>query len=417
MSLKKIVLLTLSLIVTTGFSQILKAQSDEQPYDLDFEYTGEVFSNLTGGIDQGVRYMDNIDITLDIDGEQVFGLPGTRVFLYGLGNQGGNLTELVGDVQTVSNIEAQNSWRFYEAWVQYISLESRTSYLVGLYDLNAEFDVNNTGSLFINSSHGIGAAFAYSGRTGPSIFPLTSVAGRLKYSPADDIILKAAVFDGVPSDPGNTRGTKIYFRENDGLLLAGELSLYGDKRDNFDEMNRTEQLRTNLNRTAGEGYKTKLALGGWYYTKDTRTFQNPLEQDNNWGAYLLAETEIFPEWDDRRQGLSGFARFGTANPDVNRFSWYVGSGIVYTGLFKGADEDRTGLAFALPLNSDEFMNAAGTPADIEYLGELNIELTHQKVINDRFKIQLDTQYIIHPNMRESLDNAWAFGLRLIGSLN
>jgi porin len=52
---------------------------------------------------------------------------------------------------------------------------------IGLYDLNSEFDVIEAAALFLNPSHGIGPDFAQSGRNGPSIFPVTSLAIRGEY--------------------------------------------------------------------------------------------------------------------------------------------------------------------------------------------------------------------------------------------
>ena len=101
-------------------------------------------------------------------------------FAYGLANHGGSISELTGDIQSVSNIEAENSWRLYEVWANVPIKTLNGSLLVGLYDLNSEFDVINTGGLFLNSSHGIGPDFSSSGVTGPSIFPYTSLAVRFK---------------------------------------------------------------------------------------------------------------------------------------------------------------------------------------------------------------------------------------------
>ena len=41
-----------------------------------------------------------------------------RVFFYGLGNHGGRPSENVGDLQIVSNIEAPDTWKLYEAWFE-----------------------------------------------------------------------------------------------------------------------------------------------------------------------------------------------------------------------------------------------------------------------------------------------------------
>ena len=77
-----------------------------------FTYTTDVFANVAGGAKQGIRGLDNVDVDLSFDVNDF------TFYIYGLGNQGRSISELTGDIQGVSNIEAENSWRFYEAWVQ-----------------------------------------------------------------------------------------------------------------------------------------------------------------------------------------------------------------------------------------------------------------------------------------------------------
>jgi porin len=146
------------------------AQSGPPSVEVGVTYTGEAVGVPSGGVEQDVVYLDNLDATTTVRSDSLVGWPGLTAFAYGLGNQGGAPSTLVGDAQVTSNIEA---------WLQQ-TLGTRASVLVGLYDLNAEFDVNRTGSLFLNSAHGIGTPFGLSGRNGPSIFPVTSLAVRAR---------------------------------------------------------------------------------------------------------------------------------------------------------------------------------------------------------------------------------------------
>lgn len=134
-------------------------------------YIGDVFSNVRGGLDTGTRYMDNLDVSVGVDLERALNIPGASFYAAGLYNNDNSLSaELVGDAQVVSSIDATNAWRLYEAWVEQKWARGRVSLKAGLYDLNSEFDVNETGGLFVNSSHGMGADLAQTGANGPSIF-------------------------------------------------------------------------------------------------------------------------------------------------------------------------------------------------------------------------------------------------------
>src|SRR5258705_12553083 len=103
---------------------------------------------------------------------------------------------ILGDAQGVSNLEAPTTVRLEEAWLQQNLFANRLSWLVGRFDLNAEFYRLQSGALFINSSLGIGPEFSHSGIAGPSIFPNTTAGTRLEYKPARNVAWRAAALDG-----------------------------------------------------------------------------------------------------------------------------------------------------------------------------------------------------------------------------
>lgn len=351
-----------------------------------FTYTSDVFANVEGGLETGVRYLDNIDVEVSFDVKDF------SFYFYGLGNQGKSLTEIVGDVQKSSNIDTQNSWRLYEAFVQRTLPRIESSLLFGLYDLNSEFDVINTGGLFLNSSHGIGPDFSFSGVTGPSIFPLTSLSARLKINPAKGVSLKIAVLDAVPSDPENTTGTSVFLREKEGALLVSELSFSRFGTD-------SESL---LKRGINENSPFRLVFGGWKYTEEREGWNGKLESDH--GLYAFAEVSM-------ANGLSLFTRAGITNRDISRFNSYVGGGLSYNGLFKGRPDDLVGIAISAPINSDEYVLAEDRNGNDYSKNELTVELTYLLAISGQVSFQFDSQYIQNPNQSPGIDDAFIIGLR------
>ncbi|MCH7623714.1 MAG: hypothetical protein IIB46_06495, partial [Nitrospinae bacterium] len=49
---------------------------EEKGITFEVVYTGEVFSVVSGGIDRKTEYLDNIDVTLTIDVEELWGWEG-----------------------------------------------------------------------------------------------------------------------------------------------------------------------------------------------------------------------------------------------------------------------------------------------------------------------------------------------------
>lgn len=358
---------------------------------LDIAYIGDVLSNTRGGAERGTRYLDNLDVSLDVDGQRLLGVPGLKLFAYAIYNNGHAFSgELTGDAQGVSNIEADRAVRVMEAWADF-TLPSRSSLRVGLYDVNSEFDTTDTGGLFLNSSHGIGPDYAQSGLNGPSIFPTTGLAARLRHEFGNGFAAQALVAEGTPGDPAHPRRTTIRFDRGEGLLLAAEL-----------------QASTDM--------FSKLAVGGWRYTArfddllSTRPDGSALRRRGNQGGYALAESTLLTDAaGDAR--LTGFLRFGIADGSFNAFDQYIGTGVAWTGLLPGRPDDQLGLAVASVRNGRRFreaMNLAGTPVGLR---ETNIELSYRLAATDWLVLQPDLQYIVSPGMNPEVQDAFVLGLR------
>lgn len=389
------------------------AQSIHSSVETSLAYTGEVVGVASGGQEQGVVYLDNVDATVTVRSDSLLGWTGLTARAYGLGNQGGNPSALVGDAQVTSNIEAPLAWRIYEAWLQQ-TLGDRASLLVGLYDLNAEFDVNRVGSLFLNSSHGIGAAFGLSGRNGPSIFPVTSMALRARVRVRRRGYVQAAVLDGVPGCPADPSGTVVRFGEDNGVLAATEVGVY---------LGGESPARTAIvDRTVDVEAPAKLSIGGWRYTTPLRPWPRvnrpgvPVASRGSAGVYLLAEGRVLHEPGTDTQGLSAFGRVGWANDRFNRFSRYVGAGVVYTGPFPGRDADRVGLAVATAFNGEAYVAAQRRSGQSVTDAEVNVEGTYAAPVRPWLTLIGDVQYVFNPNTDPTLPNALLGGMRLIVEL-
>jgi porin len=364
-------------------------------YHFATTYTGDLLRNTGGGLRQGDAYLDNLDVTLSVDGEKAWGLPGLTVFAYGLYNNGDEFSgRYVGDAQAVSSIETgEAAVRLYELWADWTFGPSAAHSLrLGLYDLNSEFDVTDSAGLFTHSSHGMGAELALTGQNGPSIFPSTSLALRWHWQVAEHWAFQAVVLDGVPGDPDHPKRTTVDLGGDDGALLVAEVHYLG------------ERLR-------------KFNLGYWRYTEDfddvlaTEPGGDPVQQGGNDGVYAMADVALWSEAADGDQGVSGWVRYGVADDRVNQFDRYFGSGLVYTGILPGRDADQLGLAVAVARNGDPFRDAAvlaGSPLES---AETNIELTYRAGITDWLTLQPTIQRIRNPGTDPALGNATVLGLR------
>lgn len=360
--------------------------------DLSVAYTFDLWTNALGGIRRGSRYLDNLDVTLTLDGAGLVGWTGATLFAHGLYNNGVSLTdELVGDSQTVSNIDAgTRATRLYEFWLEQRLPGGRASLKFGLYDLNSEFDTNDSAGLFINSSHGIGPDFSQSGRNGPSIFPVTSLALRGNYELADGVTVRAAVLDAVPGDPDRPSRTAVRLGNGEGALVIAEFQ-YSDA-------------------------ATKAAIGHWRYSAAQEAVASQLDGvprrlARNAGLYLLVERKLAAEV-DAAQGLAAWVRVGAARPRLNPVGRYFGAGVVYTGALAGRDDDRLGLAIGWAEFGRPYRRAKHRIGDRSDRREINVEATYSAPIRPWLSLQPDIQFIVNPGGDPGLGDALVVGLRV-----
>lgn len=367
-----------ALLVLTGVLQT--EDTVAQAYAFDAVYTADVLSNVAGGIETGTRYLDNLDLTLEVDVNEAAGFGDGTLFVYGLYNNGSTFAdELVGDLLVTSNIDAPEAWRIYELWYEFG--DGPWSVRSGLYDLNSEFDVNGAGGLFLNSSHGIGAAFSQTGHNGPSIFPISSLAVRATWE-SSGYTARVAVLDGVPGDPDDPSSNEVDLSAEDGMLLVGEL-----------DVDITES--------------TRLWTGYWHYTADFESFDGTLSDDND-GWYAGAEQSFAIG----SRTLAWFLRYGQANERLNPLRAYAGAGVVVEGLLRARPEDRVGLSVASGRSGTPYRDDLAASGIRPAPHETQWELTYRTRINEHLALQPDIQFVQYPGAAGQYDDAWIVGMRL-----
>lgn len=348
--------------------------------------TADQAKPVQGGDDNAQVLVGNVDITFDVDLAQLLSLPGAQLFVYLLGNHshasgvGDGLSDKVGAAQAVSNIEAPTAARLYEFWYEQRLFET-WSVRAGLYDLNSEFDVIESAATLINSSFGIGADFAQTGENGPSIFPVTSLALRIRYGRAQGVYAQAAVFDGVPGDPQDERGTHVQLGGGDGVLQAVEAGAM---------------------RAASPSQRFyKLALGGWQYNPDQPLLSDGAQamhdqRADNRGSYALMEYQLVQERADPAQGITLFLRHGVADRRINAIGRYSGIGLCWTGLIDGRDVDQLALGIAEAEFTDDFRALERALGHDMARRERVYEITYRAQVTPWLVLQPDLQFIDDP---------------------
>jgi len=349
----------------------------------------DVLGNVGGGLKRGFRVLEKADITASYVGDD-HGIPGFSFFA------GAQITDatvfsgnLVGDAQTVSNIDAPAGLRLSNAWVAQ-EFDGRGGIKAGVVDLNTEFDVQATGALFLNSSFGIGPDFSQSGGNGPSIFPTTGLGTVGWWMPGGHWQLKTGIFEGTPGDPAHPGRTSFSVAHDEGALLVAEVR---------------NQLTPNFS----------LGVGAWRYTASFDAIDPSRGRlSGNSGFYAIADGLLYTAPAGENTGLSGWLRLGLADARINPVASSIGGGFVYTGLF-GRMADQAGIAFSRVQFGHPARQAALAAGGALGPAETTFEASYSFNINDHLTVQPDLQYVISPSGDPTLDNALVVGSRLIAS--
>lgn len=358
-----------------------KTKAEEHGIEMHSILSIDSVSNVQGGLREDETILGNYDFTVSLDTEKAGLWDNGTFFTYVLGNfnTDGVPTEFVGDLQASDNIEAAESIKLYEAWYEHSFSDDAFGILFGLHDYNSEFDALEYAGGLINSSFGISPDIS---QVGPSIFSTTSVAARVRYSFLENGYVLAAVYDGVPGNPNNPRGTHIKFSSEDGIFYATEIGVLGEESDYY-----------------------KLGLGSWYHTAEFEDFLGNM-RDENGGVYLIGEKKLFSEV-DVSQGLGMFAQLGFAQESRNAVDSYVGIGLQYTGLIEDRDEDTFSIGVARAQISGELQQQM---QEVES-HETAIEANYRIAFANYFALTPDIQWIINPGATKGVKDALVLGVR------
>src|SRR5256884_243706 len=88
------------------YGQMAAGDSGARPVILTFSYTGELVQNAGGGARRGTTFAGAAGGELTLLLRRLVGWHGARIFVFALGTHGGAPSDLVGDVEGVSNLEA-----------------------------------------------------------------------------------------------------------------------------------------------------------------------------------------------------------------------------------------------------------------------------------------------------------------------
>jgi len=364
-----------SILFTTQRESLASKGLTFDPYVIE-----DYVSVYKGGLIDNNTWLGRFDLVSELDLEKAGFLKGGLLHVDILNVHGGlkpTADHMVGDLQTVSDIEATRSTRIYEGWYQQSLFDNKFSAKFGLIDLNSEFLESDSGNLYINSSLNVIPSM-WVNNNSDAIYPEPVPAVRLKYSPNESFDFLAGFFQGNPLN-NDVNAHSTHFGNGEGLLSI-------------------EEGQYHYKLPIEGGLTGTFKTGFWYNSNDVGVIED------NYGGYVLIDQKVFQINDT--QGLNVFFLGGGAPEGRNIVQDSLAGGFNYTGLVPLRPNDVMGVALTKVDISDNVRATTGQGS-----AETSYEWTYQIEINHNIHLQPDIQYVEHPNAEASIKNASIFMLR------
>jgi porin len=398
-------------------------------YGMTFQMTetSEYLANLRGGLARGGMYDGLTTMTLGLDTEKAFGLPGGTFNVSALQIHGRNLSQYkLGTLNTASGIEADDTTRLWELWYQQSMLHGRVDVKIGQQSLDQEFMVSTYANTFVGTMFGWAGLPSYDMPSGGPAYPLSALGVRIRGQITPSLTALAGVFDGNPApgegDPQRLNGSGTNFNLHNGALYIGELQY---------AVNQPSDGATESGK-ANAGLPGTYKIGVWYNNErfadqrldnTGRSLANSTtgiaaQHRGNYSFYAVADQMVWRPNPDEPRSIGVFARVMGAPGDRNLVSVSANVGVVMKAPFKGRDNDSVGLGLAyIKVGS----HTAGLDADSGNVvrgTETALEATYQYQVTPWWVLQGDAQYTFNagagqnPNdQTHTLRNTFVVGVR------
>ena len=367
--------------------------------------TSEAFSNRAGGLRRGTVFEGKLEAIVGIDFEKLAGWQGLTLFsnFFQIHGTGGVSRDLVGALNTVSNIEALPSNCLSELWLEQKFAGGLAGLRVGQLTTDSEFFNSQYFNIFVTSDWPTITKQNLPG--GGPAYPLSTPGIRLRIDPTAETSMLLAVFNGDPAGAGklnpelfNRHG--LNFRVNDPPLVIAEA-----------------QYRYNQD-PAATGRAGGIRLGAWRHFGqfDDQRFDvsglslaNPLSTGaarqfrGTEGVYAVIDQQLYrPAGGDANSGISMFGRISATPSDRNLNDFYLDGGILFNGMHQGRPLDTFGVSFlyshisdrARALDRDAILFSGVQQPLRDY--ELTFEFMYSAMIVPGWTLQPLLHYVIHP---------------------
>jgi len=349
--------------------------------DKEINYISDLAFNLRGGKETGYSWLGCFQASLTFDTQALNLWKNGKIKFTYISTHGKSFSDLTGDLQIASNIEADQLSTTFELW--YKHQVGKFEATAGLIDVNSIFCYSEAALSLINSSFGIQPTI--SSNNSVSIYPISSLGISLKVKISERTSVRFGVFDGRPALYGNFQPLPdLSWNQKEGTFFISEV-----------------ERQHHIGNLSGS-----VKGGCWTHTQKVNSHQKG-QYSSNTGFYLIGQQEFIKR---ELRNLSIWGKFGGAPQDCNIIQFFNEFGFSYTNSSNHNLLDLLSIGFGQAIFCPGFRKIQALN-----FSETVLELSAQKEF-DFLTVQPDIQYIINPSGLTEIDNPICFILRAVISL-
>jgi len=369
------------------------------------DYVSETFANVSGGLQRGSTYAQQLRLGADFDMERLAGWSGTTLHLTINDRRGAGVSaDYIGNRLPVQEVYGGPYTRLSEASYEQNLLGDRLNLRLGYFAMGNDLGGMAIGCQLVNAAF-CAHPLSLSGNSGWYNYPNARWGAAVRYRLGPELLVRTGLFQDNPRLGDKANAFRPFAAGTSGVMLPLEL----------------EYAPGSAPHSAALPGHYKL--GVFYDTADVKrqgevgTVSGTVS--GRYGIYLLADQMILRDGPGGR-GLSVFGQF-TANPRASaQITRWAAAGLVKTGTFAGRDSDTVALGLVHAQVNPRLREVAAlsNPGDGGYAslpaGESVVELSYGWQARRWLGVRADVQYIVQPGAfsYRSTPNALAIGTQL-----
>jgi porin len=360
----------------------------ERGVRFDATATGDASANVSGGLRRGKGFSGLLQFGLTLDLEKLVGWTGGEVYAGAYVIRGRGLSAVeVGNLLTISNIEAERAERLGEVYFKQSLFDDALAVKIGQLAADSDFAASDTAGLFVNSTFGWPGLMGTNLPSGGPAYPNPTPGVHALVAFSKEWSFQAGLYTGDPAGENDVNEHNLGFPLDDGAFAIGEL---------------TYATKTGLGGLPGT-YK----VGAWYNSLEFEDLRSGLiDRDGDYAVYGIVDQTLWREGggdlkdpSPAERSLSAFARLVLApQQDRNLIDLYLDGGFNLKGLIPGRADDVFGIAAAYARISRDARRADRADGTVPVRSsEIVMEASYKAELTPWLHLQPFAQYVVRPS--------------------